>query len=341
MKEVLRRKVTEDGQNTTPFLIAARNGHTGVVQMLLRNFTIDIEQTGTVKFDGYTIEGATALWCSSGAGHYDIVRMLVESAADVNHPTCTNSTPLRAACFDGRLEIVKYLIKHKADVSIPNKYDNTCLMIACYRGHCDVVSYLLEHGADPDAKAHCGATALHFSAERGHLSIVRELVNHGASMCLNDHGLSPLHVAAESSKADIVELFITLDSCSKVDRLEALELLGASYANDKDSYDLEKAYHYMWLAMQERFADPSDVLHKRILPPVKAYENRTECRNISELEALKGNAELIHLESLVLRERILGLFVQMIQRLRGTVLQFEVVCCFVLTELKFFRRGQC
>ena len=70
MKEVLKRKVEEDGQKTTPFLIAARNGHGGVVRMLLTHFDVDIEQTGTVKFDGYTIEGATALWCSSGAGHF-------------------------------------------------------------------------------------------------------------------------------------------------------------------------------------------------------------------------------------------------------------------------------
>lgn len=306
VKEVLARKVEEDGQKTTPFLIAARNGHSNVVHTLLTQFNIDIEQTGTVKFDGYTIEGATALWCSSGAGHFEIVRMLIEYSADVNHPTCTNSTPLRAACFDGRLEIVKYLVEHSANIAIPNKYDNTCLMIACYRGHHQVVSYLLEHGADPDAKAHCGATALHFSSERGHLSIVKELIKHKATMCLNDHGLSPLHIAAESSKEDIVEYFASLETCTKLHRIEALELLGASYANDKDNYDMDKAYYYMWLAMQERFSDQENQLHKEVKPQVTAYENRVESRNVAELELIKGNADLIHMEALVVRERILG-----------------------------------
>lgn len=73
-------------------------------------------------------------------GHLNICKELVKAGADVNHPTKTNSTPLRAACFDGRLDIVKYLTYHKADINIANKYNNTCLMIASYKGHLDVVS---------------------------------------------------------------------------------------------------------------------------------------------------------------------------------------------------------
>ena len=126
--------------------------------------------------------------------------MLVSHGANVNHTTVTNSTPLRAACFDGRLDIVKYLVENNANISIANKYDNTCLMIAAYKGHTDVVRYLLEQHADPNAKAHCGATALHFAAEAGHLEIVRELVKWKAAMMVNGHGMTPLKVAAESCK---------------------------------------------------------------------------------------------------------------------------------------------
>ncbi len=57
-------------------------------------------------------------------------------------------------------------------------------------------------GADPDSKAHCGATALHFSSERGHLTIVKELVRFGATLMYNDHGLTPLHIASESSQVN-------------------------------------------------------------------------------------------------------------------------------------------
>lgn len=53
------------------------------------------------------IEGAPPLWCAAAAGHMDIVKFLIRSGADVNKTTLTNSTPLRAACFDGHTSIVQ------------------------------------------------------------------------------------------------------------------------------------------------------------------------------------------------------------------------------------------
>jgi Fem-1 family protein b len=55
-----------DGQHCSPFIVAARFGHNKVVKMLLDKFNLDIEQEGRVKFDGYIIEGASALWCAAG-----------------------------------------------------------------------------------------------------------------------------------------------------------------------------------------------------------------------------------------------------------------------------------
>lgn len=57
--------VEEDGQKCTPLIISARNGHERAVRTLLK-FNPDLEQEGTVKFDGYVIEGASPLWCAAG-----------------------------------------------------------------------------------------------------------------------------------------------------------------------------------------------------------------------------------------------------------------------------------
>ncbi|XP_076443652.1 protein fem-1 homolog B-like [Babylonia areolata] len=306
VNEVLEHHTEADGQKTTPLIIAARNGEEKVVQVLLSNFNVNIEQSGVVKFDGYVIEGATALWCAAGAGHFCVVRCLVEHGADVNHPTVTNSTPLRAACFDGRLDIVRFLVNNRADLTIANKYNNTCLMISCYKGHREVVTFLLEKGADPDCKAHCGATALHFSSECGHLDIVKELIRFNGKMLTNDHNMTPLTIAAECGKEDVVEYFITLPNITQSEKIDALELLGASFANDKENYNMHKAYYYLHHAMSERFKDPQRIIKKPEYPPVPAYENRRECRTVAELEAIQHNSSALHMESLTIRERILG-----------------------------------
>ncbi|XP_061077966.1 protein fem-1 homolog B [Conger conger] len=294
------------GQRSTPLIIAARNGHAKVVRLLLDHYRVETEQTGTVRFDGYVIDGATALWCAAGAGHFEVVRLLVLHSANVNHTTVTNSTPLRAACFDGRLDIVRYLVENRADIGIANKYDNTCLMIAAYKGHGDVVRFLLERGADPNARAHCGATALHFAAEAGHLDIVKELVRGRASMAVNGNGMTPLKVAAESCKADVVELLLAHADCDPASRVEALELLGASFANDRENYDILKTYHYLYLAMLERHRDPAHVIAKEVLAPVEAYGGRSECRTPADLEAIRQDRDALHMEGLIVRERVLG-----------------------------------
>lgn len=294
------------GQRSTPLIIAARNGHDKVVRLLLDHYRVDTEQTGTVRFDGYVIDGATALWCAAGAGHFEVVRLLVSHHANVNHTTITNSTPLRAACFDGRLDIVRYLVENKADISITNKYNNTCLMIAAYKGHTDVVKFLLEQGANLNAKAHCGATALHFAAEAGHLEIVKELVSSKAAMVVNGHGMTPLKVAAESCKADVVELLLQHNDCDPHSRIEALELLGASFANDRENYDIMKTYQYLHMAMTERYQESENIISKELLPPIDAYGRRSECRTLEELEAIRVDRDALHMEGLMIRERILG-----------------------------------
>lgn len=83
----------------TPLVIAARNGHYDVVHYLLTHTNADVEETGSVIFDGETIEGAPPLWCAAAAGYLKIVKLLVNKGAKVNSTTRTNSTPLRAACF--------------------------------------------------------------------------------------------------------------------------------------------------------------------------------------------------------------------------------------------------
>ncbi|KAL1129561.1 hypothetical protein AAG570_012506, partial [Ranatra chinensis] len=296
----------EDGQHVTPLIVASQNGHDKVVKVLIQKFSPNLEHEGSVKVDGYVIEGATALWCAAGAGHLAVVKTLVKAGADVNHTTVTNSTPLRAACFNGRLDVVRYLTEHNADIHIANKFNNTCLMISSYKGHLDVVNYLLEKGVNPDEQAHCGATALLFASECGHVDVVIELLKHGASLIPNQFGMTPVLAAAERTRSEIVDYFITRPELTYEEKIDALELLGASFANDKDNYCLESAYHYLQKAMIMRFEDDENLLIKPYYPPVAAYENWVECQSLDQLEQIRFNENSLHMESLTVRERIMG-----------------------------------
>lgn len=41
-------------------------------------------------------------------GHLNVIKLLVQYGANVNHKTKTLSTPLRAACFDGMIVSITY-----------------------------------------------------------------------------------------------------------------------------------------------------------------------------------------------------------------------------------------
>ncbi|XP_073999776.1 protein fem-1 homolog B isoform X2 [Rhodnius prolixus] len=294
------------GECVTPLIVAARNGHVEVVKVLVSEFNADTEHAGCVKVENYYIQGATALWCAAGAGHLNVVKVLVHAGANVNHTTLTNSTPLRAACFDGRLDIVKYLIEHGALVNIPNKYNNSCLMIASYKGHLDIVQFLLDQGVDPNNQANCGATALLFASECGHLQVVKELLKYGARLITTVSGMTPVLAAAERTRADVVEYLLMKCELTLEQQIDALELLGASFANDKDNYNLTRTFHYLQKAMLLRYSQDVPI-SKPTFDPIPAYENWIECQTLEELYTIRLNENALHMESLTIRERILGI----------------------------------
>ncbi|XP_068620310.1 protein fem-1 homolog B [Battus philenor] len=306
--DLLNNDVCCDGIKCSPLIAAARQGREAAVRILLEKFRppVRLETEGTVKFDEYVIEGATALWCAAGAGHLGIVKRLVRAGANVNHATKTLSTPLRAACFDGRLDIVKYLVRHGADIHKANKYNNTCLMIAAYKGHTDVVQFLLDSGARVDERALCGATALHFAAECGHAAVVCALIDHNAKILTNKNGMTPLQCAAERARASVVEILTARPEVTRAQTIEAFELLGASFANDKEYYCLRMAYQYLHRAMTMRYDTRYGLLLKKPADPIPAYDNWKESTTVEEVERLHGQAHALHMEGLAVRERVLG-----------------------------------
>ena len=304
-KTALETKTKDGSQITTPLIIAARNGHLNSVKILLR-YGADIEARGSVNIEDHVIEGSTPLWATAATGHLDVVKLLIEQNAEVDGRTSTGSTPLRAAAFDGHLDVVRCLVESGADVNA-RKYDDesTLLIAACYRGHLSVATYLIDKGAIMDLQDKQGKTALHDAVQRGHLELVSQLLDLGASQLPNNQGLTPLLHACDKCSVEIVEYFIKRPECTKKQRINALELLGATIANYKFR-DINKAFSYMKRGMEGRFEDPEHPLLKKKMEPVEAYQNRKESQTLEELALLEGNDHAIGMEGLIIRERILG-----------------------------------
>ena len=303
-KTALETKTKDGCHFVTPLIIAARNGHLNSVKILL-GYRADIEARGTLKIGDEVAEGCTPLWAAAVTGHLDVVRLLIERNADVDGRTPTGSTPLRAAAHEGHLDIVRCLVESGADVNARNVGGYTPLIVACHWGHLNTVTYLINKGAFIDLQYKDGDTALHEAVQRRHLKIVSELLALGASQLPNNQGLTPLLYACDLRSTEIVEHIINRPECTKEQRIDALELLGATIANDK-SRDIKKAFSYMKRGMEMRYEDPVHPLLKKKMEPVEAYQNRKESQTLEELALLEGDDHAIGMEGLIIRERILG-----------------------------------
>ena len=305
-KSALETKTKDGNHFVTPLIIAARNGYLNSVKILLR-YGADIEARGTLKIGDHVAEGCTPLWAAAAFGRLDVVKLLIEQNAEVDGRISTGSTSLRVAAYGGHLDIVRCLVESGADVNA-RKYtdETTALMVACSRGLSSVATYLINQGAFLDQRRKDGETALHGAVQRRHLEIVRQLLALGASQLPNNQGLTPLLCACNECSIEIMEHIISRPECTKEQRIDALELLGATIANDYECRDTEKAFSYMKRGMEMRYEDPAHPLLKKKMEPVEAYQNRKESQTLEELALLEGDDHAIGMEGLIIRERILG-----------------------------------
>ena len=204
------------------------------------------------------------------------------------------STPLCIAVKFGRFSVLSCLVVNGADVNArTSEFSKRIpLIVAC--GSCsnlreDLVTFLVQHGADINVQDESGNTALHCAIQyqnydlrcRNQLKVINKLLTLGASLELQDkNGLTPLLLAINECKVSVVEDLIKRPECTKEQRIEALELLAASFLTMKDYSQLNEmdktllSFHYMKRGMVERFQDPSNPLLKQPMKSVEAYQKR-------------------------------------------------------------------
>ena len=188
----------------TPLHVACLHGHIEIVKYLINEQGV----TPSCEDDN----GNTPLHCANSSA---IARFLVEEKkCDINHRNKYNDTPLHDAAYNGQLDVVEYLITSQhCDPACKGRAGYTPLHSACCGGHIEVVKYLInKQGVNPSCEDNNGTTPLHCTKTREVAQYLVETmkcdINHR-----NMYNDTPLHVAANKGRLDIVKYLITSQHC--------------------------------------------------------------------------------------------------------------------------------
>lgn len=130
------------------------------------------------------------------------------------------------------------------------------------------------------------------------------LLSHGAKMDVDAYGMTPLYCAALSGHTNVVQLITSLPSCSLIEKINAYELLGATFVDKKR--DMLSALDFWRKALSQRNSNSKKPIEKEISCPVEAYDNSVEVTTLQELEELIFEPDKMRMQALLVRERILG-----------------------------------
>ena len=199
-------KPNNSGQ--TPTSGAAFNGHEGVVKILLGRDDIDPDKSDN--------DGRTPLWWAAFHGHEGVVKIFL-ARDDVNPDKLDNKgrTPLSWAAYNGHQGVVKLLLaRDDVNPDKPNNNDRTPLSDAAYNGHEGVVKILLARDdVNPDKSDNDGRTPLWCAACNGHEGVVKILL---ARDDVNPDtpaitGRTPLYRAAWNGHEGVVNILLARD----------------------------------------------------------------------------------------------------------------------------------
>uniref|UniRef100_A0AAY5KYA1 K Homology domain-containing protein n=1 Tax=Esox lucius TaxID=8010 RepID=A0AAY5KYA1_ESOLU len=189
----------------TPLSLAASGGYVNIIKILLNAGAEINSRTGSKL-------GISPLMLAAMNGHVPAVKLLLDMGSDINAQIETNrNTALTLACFQGRAEVVSLLLDRKANVEHRAKTGLTPLMEAASGGYAEVGRVLLDKSADVNAPPVPSSrdTALTIAADKGHYKFCELLIVRGAHIDVrNKKGNTPLWLAANGGHFDVVQLLV-------------------------------------------------------------------------------------------------------------------------------------
>jgi ankyrin repeat protein len=210
---------TADSNGWSLLHAASRNGHLGVVKLLLRRGA-DVDVLNTA--------GRSAAEFASENGQAEVAKFISEYKANPNTQNKLRSTTLdtgeygaddygrdeakvslHAAAEEGNVNTLKSLLEREVDINARDADNDTPLHIAAFKGNVDVVRLLIERGAEVDSRDKMGNTPLHRSSQSGHLEVSRILLDHGANVNAREKNCeTPMVISTYYGHLEIVKLLL-------------------------------------------------------------------------------------------------------------------------------------
>ena len=137
------------------FMEAVREGETGAVeQFLSAGFSPDLTDD----------RGVPLLCAAARNGHRGVVKMLLDSGADINAVSGDRgNTALMDAAAEKNIEIVRDLIEAGADLDVKSKTGQSALILATGQKAEDIAVLLIESGASTEAEDGLGMNAAKYA----------------------------------------------------------------------------------------------------------------------------------------------------------------------------------
>lgn len=152
---------------------AARNGHIGMVRLLLDN--------GSVEKDLLDDDGLSPLMTAASHGMAEIVKLFLNTRGVNIEPKDTKWTPLSCASERGHVDVIHILLNtQNLNLERSDRQGRTPFWLAVSGGHEIAAKLLLEKGANIEARDDKGRTPLARAVEIQSVKLVRLLLEKGA-----------------------------------------------------------------------------------------------------------------------------------------------------------------
>ncbi len=210
--------------------VAVREGTPGRVSSLL--------STWPELLEARDVNGMTPLFLAVSNGQPEIVRLLLDSGADMHAANRFGAMPFHQAAYAGHRRIVEMLLERGEKVDVKDGDDRTALHLTAWNDRQEIALLLIEKGARVDMgdSAGKGATPLHYAAALGSADVARILLEHCANIdAMAMEGATPLHLAVSREKPKLVRLLLAYNAEVKrkdADGRTAIDL--ASFSSDRD-----------------------------------------------------------------------------------------------------------